>query len=189
MPFVRPNYPFLLRVLHGVHGILALTGLVTGYWLYDTWDQRFGHLSLPNINQTIYQIHVDYGNWFYAVLPIFTVYCAIKGRQRLIQLKRWKHLFNLGKPSWWYFIHQCINTGLLIAGILAISTGKVIAEDTLQKGRLMSFWYNAHLLSWVMMLILFSAHLFVSYQIGGLTSLRTMMSWRLKLKDSRSRLK
>jgi len=40
-----PYQPLLLRLFHNAHALLVLGALITGFWVYNTYDGRFGTLS------------------------------------------------------------------------------------------------------------------------------------------------
>ncbi|MFM5981538.1 MAG: cytochrome b/b6 domain-containing protein, partial [Sphaerospermopsis kisseleviana] len=42
-----PYQPLLLRIIHGVNGILVIAAIITGFLVYNTFDQRFGKLPIP----------------------------------------------------------------------------------------------------------------------------------------------
>lgn len=167
MPRSKPYQPLLLRLLHGTHAFLALAGVITGYWLYDTWDQRFGHLALPSANQDLYDLHAFLGNYFYLFMPFFAFYSLLIGRRRLVQPNSLNQLAQVGKPIWWYTLHRIVNTGLLIASGFALVSGKTVVENELPRGILSDPWYNLHLISWVAILVLFAAHLLMIVKVGG----------------------
>ncbi len=48
-----PYQPLLLRILHGVSGILAIAAIITGFLVYNTFDGRFGKILIPRISAII----------------------------------------------------------------------------------------------------------------------------------------
>jgi hypothetical protein len=51
MPRSKPYQPLLLRLLHGVNAVLIIGAAITGFLVYDSWDGRFGGLSLTKANR------------------------------------------------------------------------------------------------------------------------------------------
>jgi hypothetical protein len=49
MPQLSPYQPVLLRILHGVAALLVVLALITGFWVYNTYDKRWGSLPLPSL--------------------------------------------------------------------------------------------------------------------------------------------
>ena len=48
----RPYQQFLLRVFHGLTGMLTIAAMLTAYWTYDTYDGRWGRIPLLVYNDT-----------------------------------------------------------------------------------------------------------------------------------------
>ncbi|WP_228015323.1 hypothetical protein [Synechocystis salina] len=43
----RPYQSLLLRLLHGAMALLTLLAISSGFWVYNTYDGRWGSLPLP----------------------------------------------------------------------------------------------------------------------------------------------
>ncbi len=176
----QPYQPLLLRFLHGIHAILALAGALTGFWIYNTWDRRFGQLSLPSANQNFYYFHLTLGNIFYFFMPAFAVYSLWSGRRRLVQSDSLNRLAHIGTPIWWYTLHRLVNTGILIAAGVALISGQFTLHNGLLRGILSDPWYSLHLVSWVALVMLFTAHLLMIAKVGGVPLLLSMFGSKVR---------
>jgi hypothetical protein len=179
----QPYQPFVLRVFHGLTGLCLLGAMVTAYWTYDTYDRRWGGLSLP-IFRPIEGIHGTLGLWTLMIFPAFLVYACHRGQRRLLQPDSWRKLTEVGKPIWWYTCNRLINVVALLALTFALFSGKKMGETWLPKGELDHGWYYAHLISWVVMAVVVALHVLVSARVGGLPLLLSMFSWQVRDKDS-----
>jgi hypothetical protein len=130
----QPYQTLIFRCLHGSQGLLAAAGMITGYWLYNTWDQRFGHIPLPQASEAIVELHEGIGGIFVSLCLLFMGYSLFAGRRRLVQAKSLQQLGNIGHPIWWYSLHRFVNTGLLIMGLLIIVSGDALSDDVLEHG-------------------------------------------------------
>ena len=79
-----PYQPLLLRILHGISGILVITAIITGFLVYNTFDQRFGKIPIPKI-EPIQDIHGTVALCFLLLLPAFALYSFHAGEKRLLQ--------------------------------------------------------------------------------------------------------
>ncbi|NEO26447.1 MAG: cytochrome b/b6 domain-containing protein, partial [Kamptonema sp. SIO4C4] len=84
MSHPRPYQPVLLRLLHGAIAILTLFALISGFWVYDTYDQRWGSLRLPQLSD-IQGIHGTIALTLFILLPLLVLYSFHLGQRRLIQ--------------------------------------------------------------------------------------------------------
>ena len=130
----RPYQTLIFRSLHASQGILTLFGMLTGYWIYNTWDGRFAHIPLWVANESIIDSHSAIGGLFTGIFLLFILYSLNAGRRRLIQPKSFQQLGKVGKPIWWYNLHRFVNTGLLIMGLLIIVSGEGLDDDVLEAG-------------------------------------------------------
>lgn len=80
----QPYQPLLLRILHGLTGIVLIAAMVTAYWTYDTFDGRWLKLPLPEY-QEIESIHGTFGLYTLIIFPVFAIYAFRRGNKRLIQ--------------------------------------------------------------------------------------------------------
>ncbi|MGV0107203.1 hypothetical protein NSTCB13_06062 [Nostoc sp. DSM 114160] len=55
-----PYQPLLLRILHGLSGILVIAAIITGFLVYNTYDRRFGGISFPQIGDIHVQDKITY---------------------------------------------------------------------------------------------------------------------------------
>lgn len=180
MPRTKPFQPLILRLIHGTHALLVLVGVITGFWIYNTWDKRFGYLSLPNANQSLYYFHIDLENYLYIILPAFAIYSLWAGRHRLLQPNSLKQLRHIGKPIWWYTLHRIVNTGLLTTSGIALVSGKAMIHNGVLKGILTDFWYSLHLVSWVAIVFLFTAHLLMIIKVGGMPLMLSIVNLKIR---------
>jgi len=179
----QPYQPFLLRVLHGLTGFFLIGAVLTAYWTYDTYDGRWGRLSLPEY-QAIEGIHGTFGLWTLLIFPAFVLYAFQQGRKRLIQPDSLSKLVKVGKPIWWYTLNRFTNTFTLIALTFALFSGKMMDEKWLPRGELNHAWYYAHLVSWAIVVIAIALHLLMNAKVGGLPLLRSMLNWQFRNQDS-----
>jgi uncharacterized iron-regulated membrane protein len=89
--------PLLLRILHGAAAILAVLALFSGFWVYNTYDKRWGSLALPRLGD-IQGVHGTIALTFLLVLPVFTLYSFHLGYRRLVQDQSFRQLNQIGKP-------------------------------------------------------------------------------------------
>ncbi|WP_030006392.1 cytochrome b/b6 domain-containing protein [Picosynechococcus sp. NKBG042902] len=171
----KPYQPILLRLLHGLTAILVLLALDTGFWVYDIYDGRWGRLGLPQI-EAMQGIHGTIALTFFLLLPFFAVYSFRLGDRRLLQPNFLTQLKQLGKPIWWVSAHRLINTGMLLAGTLAVITGRMMKEEWLPAGELNHFAYLGHLLAWGIMFGALALHLLLGIKVGGVPLLASMVS-------------
>lgn len=184
MARTQPYQPSLLRVLHGITAILVLAAIATGYWVYDTFDGRFGRLALPRINPII-DIHGTIGLTFFLFVPLFFIYSLWLGRSRLVQGDTLTNLTkNVGKPIWWVSLQRSTNTAMLVAAFLAVLSGKLMDETWLPQGQLDHAAYYFHLIAWVIIEVCLILHLLMSAKVGGAPLLLSMLNWRIRPDDS-----
>ncbi|MDP5337141.1 MAG: cytochrome b/b6 domain-containing protein [Nodularia sp. (in: cyanobacteria)] len=178
-----PYQPFLLRVLHGLSGILVITAIITGFLVYNTFDQRFGKIPIPKIDP-IQDIHGTVGLLFLLLLPAFALYSFHAGEKRLLQPDSIQKLTQVGKPIWWVSLQRIVNTLMLIASVLAVISGRMMKEEWLPIGELDHLWYYFHLIAWVIMVCCLATHLLMSAKVGGAPLLLSMLSWKFRPEDS-----
>jgi Prokaryotic cytochrome b561 len=185
MPRSKPYQPLLLRLLHGVNALLVIGAVITGFLVYDSWDGRFGKLALTKANRDLIDIHGTFGFFiFFIALPIFVIYCFTAGKSRLIQGDTLAKLSEVGKPIWWYTLQRIANTAMLLAGILAVISGKFQDENWLPNGELNHVWYYAHLIAWAIVVFALAIHLLMSVKVGGLPLLLSMFDVKYRPEDS-----
>ncbi|MCX7597116.1 MAG: cytochrome b/b6 domain-containing protein, partial [Fischerella sp.] len=133
----KPYQPLLLRLLHGVNAVFIIGAAITGFLVYDSWDGRFGGLSLTKANRSLIDIHGTFGFFiFFLVLPSFIIYCLKAGRNRLIQFNMLNQLTQVGRPIWWYTLQRITNTFILLAALFSAISGKFQDENWLPQGEL-----------------------------------------------------
>lgn len=128
MPQSGPYQPALLRILHGVAAILTVLALISGFWVYNTYDKRWGSLALP-VLADIQDIHGTIALTFLLFLPVFALYSFHLGYRRLVQEQSFSQWKQIGKPVWWLSIQQFVNTLMLIAATFAVVTGRMMKEE------------------------------------------------------------
>ncbi|HIK56385.1 MAG TPA: cytochrome b/b6 domain-containing protein [Synechococcales cyanobacterium M55_K2018_004] len=185
MARTTPYQPLLLRLLHGLSAALVIGALITGFWVYNTYDGRFVRLPLPNLPD-IQGLHGTFGLVFLILLPFFALYSFHIGYRRLIQPDSLKQLSRVGEPIWWVTLQRLTNTGMLLAAVLAVMSGRMMKEEWLPAGQLDHGWYYLHLGGWVVMLLSLLLHLLMSAKVGGMPLLLSMISLQVRADDSPS---
>jgi thiosulfate reductase cytochrome b subunit len=178
-----PYQPVLLRLLHSLNSFLILTALITGFWVYNTYDGRLGKLPLPKL-EGIIDIHGTFGLVFLFVLPIFALYSFRTGQKRLMQSNSFSQLAQVNRPVWWLGLQRITNTGILLAASLSLLTGRMMKEDWLPDGNLTETWYLLHLTGWVVMAACLFIHLLTHLKVGGVPLLLSMTSLKVQPEDS-----
>ncbi len=178
----KPYQPLLLRLLHGINAILVIGALITGFWVYNTFDGRWGKLPLPRIDPII-DIHGTIAITFLLFTPLFLFYSLWLGYRRLIQKSSLTILGAGAKPIRWYSLQRLTNTFMLIASVLAIGSGKLMQEDWLPSGELFHAAYWAHLSAWAILIVGLILHLIMSAKVGGLPLLLSMVNFNYRPSD------
>ncbi len=187
MPKTSPYQPLIFRLLHAANGLLVLGSMVTGFWLYNTWDYRFGRLPLPEADSKWLSIHHQIGEIVSVCFAAFLLYSLFAGRRRLIQLKSMKQLPYLNQPSGQSALHRLINTGLLGTLLLSmVSARQFGGAKALMNSEWDNVWYNLHVFAWVSMVVLVVAHVALGLRVGGLPLLQSMVNLQVRSKDSPS---
>jgi hypothetical protein len=178
-----PYQPLLLRVLHGINGILVITSIITGFLVYNTFDGRFGQVLIPRIDP-IQDIHGTVALFFLLLLPAFVLYSFHAGERRLLQPDSIQKLTQVGKPIWWLSLQRIINTLMLLSSVSAVISGRMMKEEWLPTRELDHLWYYCHLIAWVIMVCCLGIHLLMSAKVGGGPLLLSMWSWKFRPVDS-----
>lgn len=178
----KPYQPFLLRLLHGAIAILAILALLTGFWVYNTYDRRWGSLPLPKL-EDIQGIHGTIALTFLLLLPLFAFYCFHSGYRRLIQEQSLGQLSEWGKPASWLALQRGVNTLMLCAATGAVITGRMMKEEWLPAGEIHQAWYLAHLITWLGVFISFLLHLLMGIKVGGIPLLLSMLTLQRRAAD------
>jgi hypothetical protein len=179
----RPYQPALLRILHTAVAILIVSALVSGFWVYNTYDKRWGSLALPKLYD-IQGIHGTIALTFFILFPFFAFYSFHLGDRRLVQAQSFSQLKQVGKPVWWVSIHRFANTIMLLATTVSIVTGRMMQEKWLPSGELTQPWYLAHLLGWVCVLLSLALHVLMGVKVGGISLLISMFHWQVQDGDA-----
>lgn len=182
MSRTHPYQPSLLRFLHGVNTLLAIGALITGYWVYNTFDGRFGKILLPRINPII-DYHGTIGLMFFLFAPLFLIYSLWLGRKKLVQKDSIAQLSQVGKPIWWSSLQRLTNTAMLGAIVFAAISGKLMDETWLPRGELHHIVYSLHLLAWATMLVCLAVHVLMSAKVGGMPLLLSISSFKVRPND------
>lgn len=180
----KPYQPFLLRLLHGVNGLLAIAAWVTGYLVYDSWDGRWGRLGLTTDNRALIDIHGTFAFGLFFVFIGFVIYSLKAGRSRLVRADSWQHLTRVGKPVWWYALHRLANTAALCALGLSVISGKFQSEEWLPQGEFNHLWYFVHLVAWCILLAAIALHVLLGVKVGGVPLLLSMWETRYRPEES-----
>ena len=178
-----PYQPLLLRLLHGSNALLVMAAIVTGFWIYNTFDHRWFKLPLPRIN-SILEIHGAIGTIFLVVTLLFTLYSVAIGHRRLIQSNSLTKLAEVGNSIWWYTLHRFTNTAMLIAALFALVTGQLMHGSWLPSGELTHLEYSLHLAAWTMLIAGLMLHLLMSVKVGGLPLLWSIAHLKYRSEDS-----
>jgi Prokaryotic cytochrome b561 len=181
----HPYQPFLLRLLHSAAALLTTSALISGFWVYNTYDKRWGSLALPKLDD-IQGIHGTIALTFLLLLPAFALYSFHLGDRRLIQERSLSQLSQLGKPVWWVSIHRLATTLMLLAATFAVVTGRMMKEEWLPAGQLNNPWYLAHLIAWAVMFTSLALHLLMGAKVGGAPLLLSMFHWTMRDEDKPS---
>lgn len=182
----QPYQSLLFRLLHAGQGILSILGMLTGYWLLNTWDPQFGGLPFPLATEANIEWHEEIGGLFSGALAIFVVYSLWAGRRRLVQPKSLSQLTQVGKPAWWYALHRLVNTSLLIFGALAVISGDNMNDDALRNGVFSDWGYSLHVLSWLGLVLGLLLHVLLSFKVGGVPLLLSIVSFKVRENDKPS---
>ncbi|MDJ1168447.1 cytochrome b/b6 domain-containing protein [Roseofilum sp. BLCC_M154] len=183
MPRSIPYQPVLLRILHGGSALLVILALISGFWVYNIYDGRWGSLPLPNLSDT-QDIHGTIAVTFLLLLPIFALYSFHIGYHRLIQEQAFNPLKQVGKPVWWIFMHRLANTFMLLAATFAVITGRMMEEEWLPAGEINRPWYLAHLVSWLIVFLSLALHLLLAAKVGGVPLLQSMLQFSRRDRDT-----
>jgi Prokaryotic cytochrome b561 len=177
-----PYQPALLRILHSAAATLTILALISGFWVYNTYDKRWGSLALPMLAD-IQGIHGTIALTFLLFLPVFALYSFHIGYRRLVQEQSFSQLKQLGQPAWWVSIHRFANTLMLLAATFAVVTGRMMKEEWLPAGEIYRQWYTAHLIAWASVFISLLLHLLLGAKVGGVPLLVSMFNWKMRDED------
>jgi thiosulfate reductase cytochrome b subunit len=184
MPQSRPHQPLLLRLLHGVNAAIALLAILSAFLVYNTYDGRFGKVSVPQIADII-GIHGTFGKMLLlGIMPAFALYSFHPGQKRLVQPDSFGKLTQWGKPIWWYSLHRIVNTLMLLALTFSIASGSMVKEEWLPAGELTQVWYYLHASGWVVLVFCLAMHLLMSAKVGGLPLILSMFDAAYRPEDS-----
>ncbi len=185
MPQTQPYQPVLLRLLHGAAAVLIISALITGFWVYNTYDKRWGGLPLPRLGD-IQGIHGIIALTFLLLFPVFALYSLRIGYRRLVQPQALSQLAQVGQPVWWVALQRLANTLMLLAATFSVITGRMMKEEWLPAGEMNRTWYIAHLIAWACLFASLALHLLLSAKVGGTPLLLSMMSWKRRESDTPS---
>ncbi|MDY6940679.1 MAG: cytochrome b/b6 domain-containing protein [Cyanobacteriota bacterium] len=174
--------PILLRILHGIAAVLVIFALISGFWVYDTYDGRWGRLMLPTLGD-IQGIHGTIALTFLLLFPFFALYGFRLGERRLLRLSSLQQLKQFGEPVWWISLHHLTNTLMLFAVTFALITGRMMKEEWLPAGDLNNPWYLAHLVAWMSAIAALALHVLLGAKVGGVPLLVSMFRWNIRPED------
>lgn len=179
-----PYQPLVLRLLHGISGLLAIAALISGFWVYNTYDRRFGYLRLPTLPD-VQGIHGSLGLFFLISFTGLAIYSLYWGSRRLLFPDFWRRLWHRpGQPVWWVNLQRLGNTLMLLAATLAVISGRMMQESWLPAGEVDQLWYRLHLLAWLLLLLSLVLHLSMAMQVGGRSLLLSMVKVSYRPEDS-----
>ncbi len=185
MPRSQPYQPFLLRLLHGINAFLIIGAAITGFLVYDSWDGRFGALSITKRNRSLIDIHGTFGFLIsYVALPLFLIYCWKAGRKRLLQADTFQQISNVGTPAWWYALQKTANTLMIVASLFSVISGKFQDETWLPLSDFTRVAYYVHLIAWIVIILALALHLLISAKVGGFPLLLSMFNTTYRPQDS-----
>ncbi|HEY9762015.1 MAG TPA: cytochrome b/b6 domain-containing protein [Trichocoleus sp.] len=179
----KPYQPLPLRLLHGGIGVFILLALITGFWVYNTYDGRLGQMPLPSLGD-IQGIHGTFGLCFLLIFPAFALYSFQAGKHRLIQAGTFSRLANLANPQGWLSWQRVSNTLMLLAATVAAVSGRLMKEAWLPAGELYHKAYSAHLAGWVLMLFSLVLHVLLNLKVGGLPLVASMVDRQIRERDT-----
>lgn len=184
MPMSIPYQPLILRLVHGVSGVLAIGALITGFWVYNTYDGRFGALKLPELHD-VQGVHGTFGLFFLISFTGLAIYSLYWGSRRLLFPDFWRRLWHqLGQPVWWVNLQRLVNSLMLMATLLAVISGRMMQESWLPSGETHHLAYQAHLLGWLVLLMSLMLHLVMNLKVGGVPLLLSMVQWGYRPEES-----
>lgn len=183
MPPSSPYQPALLRILHGSVAVLTILALISGFWVYNTYDGRWGSIGLPKL-ESIQGIHGTFGLTFLLILPIFALYSFHLGFHRLGQEQSFKQVLQFNTPLGWISTHRLANTLMLLASTSAVVTGRMMKEEWLPAGETYHVWYLAHLISWGVMFLSLALHVLLGAKVGGVPLLLSIVKIKTREQDS-----
>jgi hypothetical protein len=161
---------------------MLIAAIATAFWTYDTYDGRWGRISLPRY-QEIEGIHGTFGLLTLLIFPALVLYACHRGQRRLVQRDSLAKLDRVGQPIWWYTLSRITNTLSMLAVTVALFSGKMMDDTWLPKGELNHSWYYAHLLSWIVVVFCIALHVLMNARVGGSALLLSMWNWRIRSKD------
>jgi len=185
MPKFVPYKPLVLRLFHGINAFLAVAALITGFLVYDSWDGRFGQLSLTVKNRALIDIHGTFAFLLFWLFFGFLIVNLKLGKNYLTNAKDLSKLnVKVGENVWWYRLQRVVNTTIFLALILSLATGKMQDENWLPQGEVNHIWYYLHLIAWLITLIALLAHLLTSAKVGGKTLFISMFNNKYRPQDN-----
>jgi hypothetical protein len=184
MPKTTPYQPLVLRLFHNISGLLGVGAIITGFWVYNIYDRRFGSLPLPPIPNS-QDIHGTLGLFFLLIFFPLSIYSLYWGSRRLVQADWTKRLTTqFGTPIWWMTVQRMANTLMLLAATFAVISGRMMKEAWLPAGELYHLAYNLHLVAWVVFIGSLLIHILMSIKVGGIPLLLSMTSLHYRDNDS-----
>lgn len=179
----RPYQSLLLRLLHGAMALLTLLAIASGFWVYNTYDRRWGSLPLPESYET-QDIHGTGALALFLLMFPFAIYCFHLGDRRLWSDQSWGQLQQPGTPGFWVALQRLTNTLMLLALTVAVITGRMMQESWLPQKELNHLPYLFHLSAWVVVIICLACHLLFSAKVGGLPLLQSIVTWGRRTQDN-----
>jgi hypothetical protein len=178
-----PYQPSLLRLLHGVSALFMLGAVISGYWIYNQFDGRWGRIALPPMD-SIMDLHHGVAGKAILVFLLLGLYSLTLGRHKLIQSSSFKHLTQVNTPIWWQSLHRMNNTFMLGGMALAVLSGNRIDPAWLVQGDFGHGTYIAHLAAWGAIGLGVILHLLMSLKIGGIPLLLSIFAVKVRPHDT-----
>lgn len=178
-----PYQPLFFRLSHGLNAFLAVGAFLTGFLVYDSYDQRFGGLNLTQNNRNLIDIHGTFGFFLFFIYIVFTIYSLTAGKKRLIQSNDVQNLTKTNTPKWWYTLLKITNTIALIAIALSVISGKFQDENWLPQGNREEIWYYFHLTAWVITGFAIALHILMVIKVGGVPLIVSVFNTHYRADD------
>lgn len=175
--------PFLLRVLHGLIGIFTIAAMISGFWVYDMFDGRWGRMNLFRVSE-IQEIHGSLGILSFLAFPAFVIYSFKRGQKRLVQPTFVKSLLHSSGKHWWLTLHQTFNTLTFVPLVLALFSGQMMDGNWLPNRELDHIWYSVHIASWTVLFLCLMFHILLTAKVGGIPLLLSIVNWQFTSEES-----
>jgi Prokaryotic cytochrome b561 len=203
-PAPSPYQPSLLRLIHGVTGLLVLLLTISGYWIYNQFDGRWGKLTILPSSNSMIGFHYLLGSKFTLVPLVLLLYSVTLGRRKLIQPNTFKaitadrptappeanqsatksaKLSQQASKRQWFGWGQVINTFMLLAIGLAWISGRRMDDVWLTNQDFNHWPYWLHLASWLIIGVGIGLHVLTHFKVGGMPLLISIYKLAMRKND------